>query len=184
MVAIGNSYGVAETAQEAQWDTLYHHPGSRSPRHQATAATAPATRPASPLVTAVGGTSLRRDSSPRGWSETPWSGASSGCSRYEPKPSWQHDPGCIRRTIADVSADADPGTGVAMYDSYQSARLDPGGRHQRRHRLHRRRLRPRRQQRNVVGGSYPYAHSDALNQVGGGYTPSGGSGTPAGTKAF
>jgi hypothetical protein len=56
----------------------------------------------------------------RGWSETAWSGAGSGCSAYEPKPAWQTDPGCTRRSVADVSADADPNTGVAVYDTYHS----------------------------------------------------------------
>jgi subtilase family serine protease len=41
-----------------------------------------------------------------------WSGAGSGCSAFVPKPSWQADPGCGTRTVADVSAVADPGTGV------------------------------------------------------------------------
>jgi subtilase family serine protease len=40
------------------------------------------------------------------------------------KPSWQHDSGCAKRTVADVSAIADPNTGVAVYDTY---RLHPGG---------------------------------------------------------
>ena len=70
-------------------------------------------------VVAVGGTSLNRASgTSRGWSETAWSGAGSGCASGEPKPSWQHDTGCSSRTIADVSAVADPGTGVAFYDTY------------------------------------------------------------------
>ena len=47
-------------------------------------------------------------------------GAGSGCSAYEAKPSLQNDTGCARRTIADVSAVADPNTGVAVYDSYGS----------------------------------------------------------------
>jgi hypothetical protein len=38
-------------------------------------------------------------------------------SRYVPKPAWQHDAGCARRTVADVSAVANPSTGVAVYDS-------------------------------------------------------------------
>jgi hypothetical protein len=33
------------------------------------------------------------------------------------KPSWQHDPGCKKRTVADVAADANPNTGVAVFDS-------------------------------------------------------------------
>jgi hypothetical protein len=66
-------------------------------------------------VTAVGGTSLRRDSSQRGWNETVWSGAGSGCSAVYAKPSWQTDGLCTKRTVADVSAIADPNTGVAVY---------------------------------------------------------------------
>src|SRR5205807_1373634 len=54
----------------------------------------------------------------RGWTETAWSGAGSGCSSYIPKPAWQSDTGCSRRTVADVSAVADPNTGVSVYDSY------------------------------------------------------------------
>ena len=72
-------------------------------------------------VTAVGGTSLRRTSGR--WSETAWSGAGSGCSKYESKPAWQHDRGCARRTVADVAADADPATGLAVYDSYNNCPL-------------------------------------------------------------
>ncbi|HYV49650.1 MAG TPA: hypothetical protein VFA20_32555, partial [Myxococcaceae bacterium] len=69
-------------------------------------------------VTAVGGTHLVRSATTRGWTETVWTGAGSGCSAYEPKPSWQHDTGCSARTVADVSAVADPNTGVAVYDTY------------------------------------------------------------------
>jgi hypothetical protein len=74
-------------------------------------------------VIAVGGTSLARDSSPRGWSETAWgpdqrpSGAGAACSAHVDKPAWQHDAACPGRTVADVSADADPFTGLAVYDS-------------------------------------------------------------------
>jgi len=45
-------------------------------------------------------------------------GAGSGCSVYESKPSWKTDSGCSRRTVADVSAAADPATGASVYDSY------------------------------------------------------------------
>ncbi len=75
----------------------------------------------SPYVTAVGGTSLTRDpGSQRGWDETAWSQAGSGCSAYEPKPAFQHDAGCSGTTAADVSAVADPQTGVAVYNSYEA----------------------------------------------------------------
>src|SRR6202022_2015823 len=72
-----------------------------------------------------GGTALVRDTSTRGWSESVWNNSygspGSGCSLYEPKPSFQTDTGCTKRTVADVSAVADPVTGVAVYDSYQAA---------------------------------------------------------------
>jgi len=72
-------------------------------------------------VVAVGGTSLAKSTSAsRGWVEGAWSGAGSGCSGYDGKPSWQKDTGCGKRTVADVSAVADPNTGAAVYDGYGS----------------------------------------------------------------
>ncbi len=73
---------------------------------------------ASRYVIAVGGTTLTRDSSPRGWTETAWAGATSGCSAYIHKPSWQKDSLCDMRTVADVSAVSDPATGLAVYDTF------------------------------------------------------------------
>jgi hypothetical protein len=67
-------------------------------------------------VIAVGGTSLSHNAS--GWSEQAWWGAGSGCSAWVAKPAWQHDKHCGMRTTADVSAVADPDTGVAIYDTY------------------------------------------------------------------
>jgi subtilase family serine protease len=72
---------------------------------------------AAPSVVSVGGTTLTRNSSARGFGETAWKGAGSGCSQYETKPTNQTDTGCSKRTVADVSSVADPNTGVAVYDS-------------------------------------------------------------------
>ncbi|MFK0259089.1 S8 family serine peptidase [Streptomyces sp. NPDC090445] len=87
---------------------------------------------ASQYVTSAGGTSLRRNLLPVpgpqllrfGWYESAWTGAGSGCSQVQPKPSVQTDPLCPRRTSADVSAVADPSTGVAVYDTFGPG--DPG----------------------------------------------------------
>jgi subtilase family serine protease len=50
-----------------------------------------------------------------------WSGAGSGCSHYIQVPSWQKGPeyaiGCANRVGNDIAADADPNTGVWIYDS-------------------------------------------------------------------
>lgn len=73
---------------------------------------------ASQFAVAVGGTSLTRSTNQRGWSESAWHGATSGCSAYIHKPGWQKDNLCSMRTVADVSAVADPKTGLAVYDTY------------------------------------------------------------------
>jgi Subtilase family len=67
-------------------------------------------------VVAVGGTSLTRASNNRGWTESAWSGAGSGCSGVEDRPAWQSgNPGCTTRAFTDISAVADPSTGVSVY---------------------------------------------------------------------
>jgi subtilase family serine protease len=75
-----------------------------------------------PNVIAVGGTTLNRAGNRRGWTEQAWSGAGSGCSAWYDKPAWQRDPNCQMRTTADISAVADPDTGLAVYDTFD---IDP-----------------------------------------------------------
>ncbi|MFC1430964.1 hypothetical protein ACEZDB_09880 [Streptacidiphilus sp. N1-3] len=121
---VSNSYGGNEDSSVASSDAAYfNHPGvaiTVSTGDSNTGAEYPAT---SQYVTAVGGTSLTRSSSARGWNETVWrtnstEGGGSGCSAYITKPSWQHDTGCSRRMEADVAAVADPATGVSVYQTY------------------------------------------------------------------
>jgi subtilase family serine protease len=114
--AISNSYSGAESGSQS-YESSYDYNGIA-----VTAATGddgysggvgfPAS---SPHVIAVGGTHLVTAQGKRGWAETVWSGAGSGCSAVYSKPSWQKDSGCSMRMIADTSAVADPATGVAVY---------------------------------------------------------------------
>ncbi|HEY0614461.1 MAG TPA: S8 family serine peptidase [Candidatus Elarobacter sp.] len=69
-------------------------------------------------VIAVGGTSLTRDDSARGWSESLWSATGGGCSKYVAKPAWQSAAVCSGRMSNDIAAFADPNPGFAVYDSY------------------------------------------------------------------
>lgn len=71
-----------------------------------------------PNVIGVGGTSLT-SVSPR--AETAWLRTGSGCSKVYAKPSFQSglNTGCAMRAEADVAADADPHTGVAVYDTFE-----------------------------------------------------------------
>jgi subtilase family serine protease len=112
--AISNSWGGSEYSGQTADDGHFNHPGvavTASSGDNGYGVSYPA---ASRYVTAVGGTALTRASNARGWNESAWTGAGSGCSAYEAKPSWQTDTGCSRRTVADVSAVADPNTGVAV----------------------------------------------------------------------
>ncbi|MEU6381044.1 S53 family peptidase [Streptomyces sp. NPDC046909] len=122
---VSNSYGGSESSSDTSYDSSYfNHPGvaiTVSAGDSGYGAEYPA---ASKYVTSVGGTALSEASSTtRGWSETVWKtssteGTGSGCSSYDAKPSWQTDTGCTKRMISDVSAVADPATGVSVYDSY------------------------------------------------------------------
>jgi subtilase family serine protease len=120
VVAISNSYGGSDAA-DSTYGHYYQHSGiavTASAGDSGYGAEYPAS---SDYVTAVGGTSLTHQASNgRAWTETAWSGTGSGCSAYNTQPSWQSTSvtGCANRAEADVSADADPNTGVAVYDSY------------------------------------------------------------------
>ncbi|MGH3404642.1 MAG: putative Ig domain-containing protein [Streptosporangiaceae bacterium] len=124
---ISNSWGGTETSSDTTLDsTDFNHPGdviTASAGDSDFGVIYPAT---SPNVVAVGGTRLSTASNSRGWTESVWNtstgseGTGSGCSSIEPQPSWQTAlglSGCSRRIDNDVSADADPATGVAVYDT-------------------------------------------------------------------
>jgi Ricin-type beta-trefoil lectin domain len=131
----------AETSADTGYDSTYFsHPGvviTAAAGDNGYGISYPA---ASPDVVSVGGTTLTPSGTScaggaRGWCETVWNDLASsppggatgaGCSAYEPKPSWQSDTGCALRTDNDLSADADPSTGVAVYDSYGESGWQPG----------------------------------------------------------
>lgn len=206
---VSNSYGGGEDSTDAASDASYfNHPGVAITVSSGDSGYGVEYPAASQYVTSVGGTSLTRaGGTTRGWSESVWgsssggNGAGSGCSAYTTKPSWQSDSGCAKRTVSDVSAVADPATGLAVYDSYQASGW------------------------NVYGGtsasapiiasvyalagtpgagsypsSYPYSHASSLNDVTSGangscsgsylctaksgYDGPTGLGTPNGVAAF
>jgi subtilase family serine protease len=74
----------------------------------------------SPNVVSAGGTSINRDRNGNFVSETGWSGSGGGPSKYEARPSYQDGIATIvgsKRGSPDFSFDADPNTGVSVYDS-------------------------------------------------------------------
>ena len=194
---ISNSWGANEFLFESLYDSYFDLgiPITASAGDSGYGVIWPA---ASPYVTAAGGTHLVPAATQRGWSESAWSGTGSGCSSYESKPSWQHDPGCGGRTVGDVAAVADPATAVAVYDSYGvsgwvafggtsvSAPLVAS-------------VYALAGNSTSAGPGYPYSHATAFNDVtaggngscgsylctsGPGYDGPTGLGTPNGTGGF
>jgi hypothetical protein len=206
---VSNSYGGDEDSSDTSSDSSYfNHPGvaiTVSSGDEGYGAEYPAS---SQYVTAVGGTSLSRSSgTTRGWTESVWGsssggeGGGSGCSKYDPKPSWQTDTGCSKRTVADVSAVADPETGLAVYDTYGASGWDVYGGTSASSPI----IASVYALAGTPGSSdrpsqYPYQHTSSLNDVtsgsngscspsylckaGSGYDGPTGLGTPNGTAAF
>jgi hypothetical protein len=117
---ISNSWGGSEFPGETSYDSDLNHseiPITASAGDDGFGVEYPA---ASQYVIAVGGTTLKKNAkSTRGWEESVWDGTGGGCSAYEPKPEWQHDSGCGKRTDNDVAAVANNETPVSVYDSYE-----------------------------------------------------------------
>ena len=209
---ISNSYGGNESSSDLSYDTSYfNHPGIPITVSSGDSGYGVQYPAASQYVTSVGGTALSRALNTRGWSESVWSnsatqGAGSGCSAYDPQTGWQSSVSnitgapCAKRAVADVSAVADPNTGVAVYDTYGTSNgwLVFGGTSV---------ASPliaavyalAGNAASVTYGAYPYAHTSALNDVTTGQTATCGTtlctgttgwdgptglGTPNGTAGF
>ncbi|MCU1657991.1 MAG: hypothetical protein JWO57_2647, partial [Pseudonocardiales bacterium] len=126
---VSMSWGGPEGGTEPTYDSTYFLPSgvvytaSTGDSGYQAGVIYPAT---SPRVVAVGGTSLSTSTNSRGWTESVWKnsatqGTGSGCSSDEAKPAWQGiiaSSVCSRRADSDVSAVADPQTGVAVYQTY------------------------------------------------------------------
>jgi len=121
---ISNSYYATEWANERGEDVHYNHPGVAITVSSGDLGRTsyPA---ASSYVTAVGGTSLSRGTT--GWSQSAWKYGGHGCSTYVARPDWQSIAPCRSRAAVDLSAVADPQTGVAMYDAQAGGWLVAGG---------------------------------------------------------
>lgn len=214
VVAVSNSYGGSEFSGETA-DTNYDHPGVAFTVSAGDSGWGVEYPAASQYVTSVGGTALTPDSSvARGWTESVWGdgtegtdgdGTGSGCSVYESKASWQDgvtDPLCGNRTVADVAADADPATGVTIYDSYNGFggfQSGWGGTSEASPIIAATYALAGAAAAGTYPASYPYAHASDLNNVttgsngdcgnylcngGTGYNGPTGLGTPEGTAAF
>jgi hypothetical protein len=137
---ISNSYGGAEEASDTSVNTAYNHPGivitassgDCGYRDEACGGAASNFPAGSPDVVAVGGTRLSESAGK--WVSTAWEDAGSDCSTIFTAQSWQSGlsnysaTGCAgKRASSDVSANADPYSGVDVYDTTPSERGYPTG---------------------------------------------------------
>ena len=122
VVVVSNSWGGSEFSTEKSQDVHFTTPAGHAGVTFTVAAGdsgAGAEYPSSsPDVLSVGGSTLRLTSTGAYSSESVWSGGGGGTSRYEGVPSYQSSLGVSMRGAPDVSYDANPSTGFAVYDTY------------------------------------------------------------------
>ncbi len=118
---VSMSWGGGETSSETSLDTHFQISGVSFTASSGDGGHGIIYPSASPFVVSVGGTTLNLDGSGNVASETAWSGSGGGISSFEPEPSYQTGypiPSTGgKRGNPDVSYDADPNTGVAVFDS-------------------------------------------------------------------
>jgi subtilase family serine protease len=117
---ISMSWGGSEFSSEASYDS--HFTGNGIVYTASSGDTGGVTiyPGVSPSVISAGGTRLNVNSGGTWLSETGWSGSGGGMSKYELRPSYQDVIVNIvgaKRGVPDWSFDADPNTGVSVYDS-------------------------------------------------------------------
>ena len=125
---VSNSWGASEFSGESSYDSHFSQSGV-SFFVSAGDAGLPAEYPSSsPNVISVGGTRLNLAGDGSFVSETGWSSSGGGCSAFETAPAAQSGFGqyaavsCAgRRATPDLSLDADPASGVSVYDSTRTS---------------------------------------------------------------
>jgi subtilase family serine protease len=121
VVAISMSWGGSEFSSESYYDSYFtSNYGATFFASSGDSGAGVIWPSVSPNVVAVGGTTLTFSGGSFA-SETAWSGSGGGLSKYEAEPSYQTTygvPGANgKRAVPDVSYDADPSSGVSVYDS-------------------------------------------------------------------
>lgn len=114
----GGSEFAGETAYDSYFTTPAGHQGVTFVASAGDTGALPEYPAVSPNVLSVGGTTLKTATNAGTYgSETTWTASGGGISVYEAKPSFQSTvtQSATKRTTPDVSYDANPSTGVAVY---------------------------------------------------------------------
>ncbi len=130
---VSNSWGGSEFSTETSYDLYFNnYSGNYHPVVYFASGGDSGTveyPSASPYVVSAGGTTVNRDSSGNYLSQTCWSGTGHGVSAYEAIPSYQSSAGIAgtKRSTTDLSFDADPNSGVWVYDAFNGGWFVVGG---------------------------------------------------------
>jgi len=116
---VSNSWGGSEFADEPAYDSFFSYPGVV---YFASAGDGPGViyPSASPYVVGVGGTTLSRNPNSGAFIfESAWNSTGGGLSQYETIPSYQKGIAKVgaQRGVPDVAAEADPNSGLWVWDS-------------------------------------------------------------------
>lgn len=117
---VSNSYGSSEFSSVTNDDSHFNHSGVAYVASAGDSGSEVEWPAVSPDVIAVGGTTLNVDNNGNYLGESAWSGSGGGTSNYESRPSYQNNWTSVvgsSRGVPDVSFDADPNSGVAVYDT-------------------------------------------------------------------
>lgn len=120
-VAVSNSYGEGEFSSEASaCSSFYQHSNVAVTASSGDGGLGVSYPAVCPTVIGVGGTTLNSNGTETDWNTSSTEGAGGGCSALIPIPSWQSSSltHCSRKAVSDVSAVADPNTGVSVFDSF------------------------------------------------------------------
>jgi subtilase family serine protease len=117
---VSNSWGGSEFSSESSYNSHFSHPGVTYFASSGDSGAGVSWPASSPYVVSVGGTTLNVDPSGNYLSESAWSGSGGGLSAYVSRPAYQDVVSQLvgaSRGNPDIAFDADPNTGVAVYDT-------------------------------------------------------------------
>lgn len=126
VTVVSMSFGGGEFSSETSLDSIFTSSHVTFLASSGDNGSPPSYPAASPNVVAVGGTTLSVSTSGAWQGETAWNSSGGGTTSYESEPAYQRSVQSTgKRTNPDISMDANPNTGVPVYDSFDEGASTP-----------------------------------------------------------
>lgn len=188
-IAVSNSYGQNEFSSEASdCSSFYQHNNVAVTASSGDSGLGVSYPAVCQTVIGVGGTTLNSNGTETTWNTSSTEGAGGGCSAFISKPSWQSSSttGCNMKAVSDVSAVADPNTGVFVEDTFnEPGGLQVGGTSASSPIIAATFALAGNVSSTTTPATLPWGHASSLFEVSGvRYSFQGGLGSPNGTGAF